>query len=180
VIGALATSRWVGRAVWVERRLFEIVGAWVPSTSDDEATVLLAASSRHHAWRADLLAELLSTYAGAAPADHVTCPDPAVEAALSDLSGLGSDVERLAGLARSVLPRLVVAHDRFLSDASPVSSRPAVRLVTVVRDDLAADRDESEANLRRLAGSVDLGAALAAAEGIEARFTQAGGILGAC
>jgi hypothetical protein len=178
VTSALATSEWAGRAVWVERRLFEVVGAWVPTMTDDEATVAVATLSRRHAWRAELLAELLSTYGGTARADHVACPDPAVESALSFLAELGSDVERLAGLARSVLPGLVVAHDRFLSASSPVSGASAARLVSVARDDLAADRRHAEANLQRLGSSADLTAALSAVELLDGRIADAGGILG--
>jgi hypothetical protein len=178
VTPALATSRWVGRVVWVERRLFEVLGAWVPTMTDDEATVVVATSSRHHAWRADLLAELLSTYGGTARADHVACPHPVVDAVLSDLADQRSDVEWLAGIARSVLPRLVVAHDRFLSEASAVSGRSAARLVTVARDDLVADWRHGEAILQRLASSADLGAALGAVARLDGRLADAGGILG--
>ena len=173
-----ATSRWVGRAVWVEQRLFEVVGGWVATTTDDEATAAIASLSRHHAWRADVLAELLSTYGGTAPDDHGAGPEAAVEAGLVLLADLPSDVDRLAGLARSVLPRLVVAHDGFLADASPVSGRPAVRLVTVARDDLVADWRRVEALLQRRAAPADVGAMLAAVERLEGRLADAGGILG--
>ncbi|HWE57130.1 MAG TPA: hypothetical protein VG435_16590, partial [Acidimicrobiales bacterium] len=46
------SAAWAGRHRWIENRLYEVAGAWVPSTPDVEVKLLFDRHSHHHAWRA--------------------------------------------------------------------------------------------------------------------------------
>ncbi len=43
------SARRLGHIVWVERRLFELLGGWVTSTPEPAVKLALARRSRHHA-----------------------------------------------------------------------------------------------------------------------------------
>jgi hypothetical protein len=52
------TARFLSHATWLERRLFEAVGAWVPSTPERAVKLAFARESRRFGWHAELLEPL--------------------------------------------------------------------------------------------------------------------------
>ena len=52
------TARFLSHATWLERRLFEAVGAWVPSTPERAVKLTFARESRRFGWHAELLEPL--------------------------------------------------------------------------------------------------------------------------
>jgi hypothetical protein len=48
-----STASTLGGFRWIDRRLFEVVGGWVPTVAEPATKRWLAAVARHHAWRAD-------------------------------------------------------------------------------------------------------------------------------
>jgi len=113
------TGRLVGGFAWVELRLFEVVGGWVPEVAEPEVVAHLAAASRRHAGRAELWLGHRPVVAGRDPDDLVAAPSPAAEAAVTALAGAadapdaadpaGATAERLARLYRGVMPALLAA-----------------------------------------------------------------------
>ncbi len=154
----------VGGYQWVERRLFEVLGAWVGSEPVPEAQLLFDVYSLQHAWHAELFADRLPTLDSIDPATLTVPPTAGVDRALLVLAGgmrhpdgepngapgagtegdegrpaltAGGTLLRLVGLGRVVLPRLVSGYGRHLRRLSPVAEAPLHRaLRLVLRDEL--------------------------------------------
>ena len=131
-----------GHARWLETRLFEVMGAWVAVEPDPEVKAVFAAHSLRHAWHADVWGGRLPRVAHLdADALTVAAGDPVAEVvtALAGAAGADQTVERLAAVARVVLPRLVTAYRDRLQAAHPLADGPTVRwLGLVVADEAAA------------------------------------------
>ncbi|HEV3401021.1 MAG TPA: hypothetical protein VG078_04285 [Acidimicrobiales bacterium] len=151
-----------GHARWLETRLFEVLGAWVAVEADPEVKALLAAHSLRHAWHADVWRDRLPRVAHL-DADALTVPagDGVAEvvAVLEGTAGADQTVERLAGVARVVLPRLVAAYRARLQAAHPLADGPTARWLGLVVADEAAALAQVDRLLRaRLAVGEELGA----------------------
>ncbi|HVL29081.1 MAG TPA: hypothetical protein VM263_10260 [Acidimicrobiales bacterium] len=131
-----ATAR---RYAAVERRLFEVVGAWVPDTPEPEVKLALRLASFRHAWHAELWEGL----AGAAPLH----PE---EADVGPLLAAVTTAERLTAFYGVVLPGLVGGYERLLGEAADdvAAGGPLRRLLTLA---LADDRAELAEGRRLLA-----------------------------
>ncbi len=141
-LGALPLERaaeHVGAYRWVERRLFELTGAWAAEADLPAVQVHLDRVSTEHAWHAELWEDRLPVLDGT-DREALTRPaGPALGALIDTLAATGQTLGRLAGLTRVVLPRLLVTYDRHLARAVPVADGPVVRALRLVR------RDELEA-----------------------------------
>jgi hypothetical protein len=170
-------ARVAGHHVWLEMRLFEVLGAWVPTVPEPAVKTHLATHSRRHAWHADLWREHVPRVAGI-DADSLVAPPgdgfPDVIAALAEPS---STLDRLAGAYRVVLPRVVTATARRLATATPVAEAALARsLRFVLADDLDEWRD-GEALLQSLiAGPEDVDRVSARAAHLEKLLVTAGGL----
>ena len=151
-----AQARLVGGYQWVERRLFEVLGAWAASESLAEAQVLFDVYGLQHAWHAELFAERLPALDSIDPDTLTVPPSAAVDRVLGVLAGTaplpvdspeggvpaaslhaGGTLIRLIGLGRVVLPRLVAGYGLHLRRLSPVAEAPVGRcLRLVLRDEV--------------------------------------------
>ena len=140
-----------GHCRWLETRLFEVVGAWVAAEPDPAAKAMLSAHSLRHAWHAQVWHDRMPRVAHL-DVDVLTAPaGPGVAAvvdALAATTGADQTVERLAGLTRLVLPRLVAAYRARLEAAHPLADGPTVRWLGVVLADEVAATAEAERLLR--------------------------------
>lgn len=140
------SARVVGAYRWIEFRLFEVLGSWVPNESAPEVRILFDAHSRIHAWHAELWAERIPSVAGLVDRDSVTvAPSEAAEELMSNLGGAhdgelgGGTLLRLVGMSRVVSPRLVSGYRLHLRRAVAVSDAPVIRaLHLVIRDEIEA------------------------------------------
>jgi hypothetical protein len=146
-------ARRVGQYRWVEMRLFEVVGAWVPSVPELDVKVRLSACSYKHAGHADLWRTHFPLLAGmdvellTVPAnDHVA----SVMDALATPGPSGATVERLAGLYRVVLPHVIAIYRHHLDSASPATDGPILRCLRLILSDEIEDWQEGEMMLRSL------------------------------
>ncbi len=168
---ALALSdaaRILGGYRWMEQRVFELTGAWAADAADPRVQLHLDEVSIQHAWHAELFADRLPVLDGVDP-DALSVPDgPVAGPLLGALGHLGdsaadadplTDVRRLAGLYRVVLPRLLVTYDRHLGAAVPATDGPVIRVLRLVL------RDESES---WLAGESQLQALVVTPEAVAA------------
>ena len=154
------TGRLVGGFAWVELRLFEVVGGWVPEVAEPEVVAHLAAASRRHAGRAELWLGHRPVVAGRDPDDLVAAPSPAAEAAVTALAGAadapdaadpaGATAERLARLYRGVMPALLAAYAAVEQAASPIADPALRRSLRVATAEAADDVETGERLLEAL------------------------------
>jgi hypothetical protein len=151
---------------WVERRLYELTGAWAGANDvAPEVRVHLFEMSARHAWHAELWEERLPVLAGVDP-DALTQPLGSALGRLvdalgtvgTDEAGGGRQLARLAALYRVVLPRLVVTYRAHLGRLAGVPPGPAARALVLVLRDEEEQQWEGESILQRLlatAGDVE-------------------------
>jgi hypothetical protein len=142
------SARRLAGIVWVERRLFEVLGGWVPSTPEAPVKLALARQSRHHAAHAAAVEVVLPDTRDHDPATLVQAPEPRVATLLDELAGRAGTGPRLRLLVEEALPEQVAACEGFLAEASAVRDGPAIRALIFV---LAEERAELTdlAGLRR-------------------------------
>jgi hypothetical protein len=160
------SARRVGAYRLIEHRLFEVTGRWAVGGGDPALAVHASEMSLQHAWHAELWEDRLPAVAWA---DHrqLTAAPPAVVAALDELASAQDPVSRLAGLYRSLLPRLLATYDEHVAAAVPVTDGPVVRALTLVRRD---EVDQLAAGTELLEGLADDPEALRRADEAAARI----------
>ena len=174
-MNALSLRVAAGHYGWLERRLFEVLGGWVRSVPDPEVKVLLRAQSHEHAWHARLWDELVA--GGPGSGGPGPGPDGALAGVVDAVAGPSGTAERLAGMYRVLLPRLVDAYGALSDAAVPSSDGPLVRALSLMlADDVPAIEDAE-----RLIGVVGGDqAAIAAIAGhqrrIDTLLSQVGGV----
>jgi hypothetical protein len=152
----------------MEQRLFELSGAWAAEVTVPEVQIHLDQVSGQHAWHAELWMARLPVLDGTDPEALTRPAGPAVGPLFDALVDSSGTVERLAGLYRVVLPRLLVTYDRHLLRAAPVADAPTVRALRLVRRDEIESWQEGEALLQRLlVGPGDAAAAAAVQQRLE-------------
>jgi len=154
------SARLAGGHRWVEARLFEVLGGWVPTTGETSARLLLDRHSQHCAWRAAQWWDRLPVLADVQREALCVPPSPAVSDAIDGLRALEGTVARLAGAYRVALPRLWVAYDRHAA-AAEAADGSSGRTLSIVSADVAADWREGEAALQALIGGPEDAAAAA-------------------
>lgn len=133
--GLEATAVWVGRQVWLARRLFEVVGGWSVDERDDEVRVHFATVSRRHAGHAEILYDLLPDTAEHTPDQFVEPPAAGWPVVLDDLAAAGDTVVRLAGHTRVVLAHLTVEHAEVVEATTDAAGGPIRRALALVTRD---------------------------------------------
>lgn len=151
--GLLATARRIGHLAWVERRLFEWLGAWSTAPLDPAVTVLLGEASARHGWHAEVLFARLPELREV-DAESLVVPADDATAELVDAVALapeaGAALDALVGYYRVLLPVVVAAHRSLLEGASPVADRSLARWVRMVLDDDLDEWARGDALVRRL------------------------------
>ena len=189
------TGRLVGGFAWVELRLFEVVGGWVPHTDAPEVVAHLASASRRHAARAELWLGHRPVVADRDPDELVVAPTAGAAAALDALAepgghdghdghdgagpdGADSTVARLAGLYRVVVPRLQDSYAAALDVVSPIADPALRRTLRAVVDESAEDAATGDRLLQALlvASEDRMATAARAQERIDALMDDGGGL----
>jgi hypothetical protein len=173
------SARIIGHYRWVEVRLFEILGAWVPDVPELEAKLIVAAQAPHHAWHSQLWFERLPELAGMDREELTVAANDHVVAVMDCLQGSDRTIEKLAGVYRVVLPRMIAAYSGHLARASAVTDAPTIRALHLVLRDEIDDWKHGEALIQSLLLD-DLGVQRAAQHQarLEAIMVTAGGIGG--
>ena len=127
-------ARQLARDVHVERRLFEILGAWSASDEQPEAVRVLATQSRHHGAHADWLAAL-------APVLHdVDVASPAsLDVYLDALAATDGSAARLRAVVEVVLPELTAGYDALLVSTGDVADAPLRRVLRLIVQETGDD-----------------------------------------
>ena len=151
------TARRLAHLAWVERRLFEVVGAWVVGTADGEVAALFAARSMHHGWRASLLEDQVPVLHDLDPAE-LAAPVSLVTL-LDAVAASADDLERLVALAQVVGPQFLAQHQALLAAATEVADGPVARALRLVIVDEQDDQRAAELLLSSRFGDDDVRAA---------------------
>ncbi|MHB1533882.1 MAG: hypothetical protein ACYC1D_04560 [Acidimicrobiales bacterium] len=146
------SGRLAGAHCWAERRLFEVLGAWVASTVDIDAKLVLDRHSGHAAWRAAQWWDRLPVLADV-ERDALVAPAPGWADLAAALAAEESTIGRLGGAYRVALPRLAVAYSEHGHAATPLADASVIHTLGHVGPDLAADWAEGEALVQARLGS---------------------------
>ena len=161
----------IGALVWVEERLFEVVGEWSSTEPVHAAAVVFAATSGHHGWHSQLLRDCLPTAVQLQEPPLVRPPTAGWESSIATMRALvGEDATsaRLASLTKVVDPWLAREIGALLDLSRPTSDAAIARWLRFVEidhqdDGLATAQvlDELQANIvsfrgRALAAELDL------------------------
>ena len=126
----------VGTYCWLERRLFEVTGAWAsePGPADAgeaELRVWCAALSRRRGELARRWAEHLPVRAGvdAGPWSGVARAPAGLAQALDELAATKERAAGVAGLVETVLPGWAGVYSSHLAAASPVSEASVMEVL---------------------------------------------------
>ncbi|MCZ7528200.1 MAG: hypothetical protein M5U14_18615 [Acidimicrobiia bacterium] len=171
------SARRLGACAWVEERLFEVLGSWVQGVPEPAVKIALARHSRGHAAHALLLSE-------AVPRRHdgedvVVAGADGLAAVVEALVGTEGTVERLTGVVRVVVPRMVAAYAYHLEGTSRVADTATARALRMVLADEIDHWREGETLLQGLLRTPrDVEAAARAQGALESLVVAAGGIAG--
>jgi hypothetical protein len=144
------SARIIGHYRWVEMRLFEILGAWVPDVPELEAKLVVAAHAPHHAWHSSLWLERLPELAGVDREELTVPANSHMVAFMNGLQRSDRTIEKLAGVYRVALPRTIAAYGGHLERASAVTDAPTMRALKLVVSDEVDDWKEGEALIQSL------------------------------
>jgi hypothetical protein len=159
------SGRRIGHHAWVEARLFEVVGRWAGTVAEPRSRALFSRQSAHHAWHVELWHGLLPALPHVSDTQLVApggtdAETVAALAAFDEPADAGPDsserghrddaVARLVALYRDALPELVAVYDDHLAHTSPVADGPTMRVLRLVRADLAEDAAAGEALIAAL------------------------------
>ncbi|MHB1930690.1 MAG: hypothetical protein ACYDEN_04410 [Acidimicrobiales bacterium] len=164
----------VGGHCWIERRLFEVLGAWGAAAGAPAVVILLDRHSQHAAWRAAQWWDRLPVLTGVDREELVAPPagwERLLGPAGSHLPAPDGDAAILAVLHRVGLARLLVRYGDHRRRATPVADGPVLRTIGHAALDVRADWEEGEAALQELIGDEATASSVSeASRGAEAAF----------
>jgi hypothetical protein len=163
-----------GGHCWIERRLFEVLGAWGVAVTAPAAKLALDRHSLHAAWRAEQWFDRLPVLAGIEREDLVVPPpgwDRLLGPAGAHAASAEGDAAVLAVAYRVAMARLVTRYRDHRTRTSPVADGPVIRTLGHAGADARADWEEGEALVQAALGDRSaLDAASEAVRHAEATF----------
>ncbi len=146
----------LGSRVWLERRLFELLGSWASAGSVGEVQLHLADASRRHSWHAQVWFDRLPELSSLDVDALVVPPAGAIAEVLELLDAVGSEhdpatasIARLDGYHRSLLPRMIVAYRSTLEVLGTAADASVARWSRLVLVDDLEEWEQGEAVLQR-------------------------------
>lgn len=173
----------IGHYKWLEMRLFEVLGTWVAIIDravidGAEIAYRLGHHCSHHAFHAELWHRRLVELGHHRPDDLTVAAAPEIEALFDALLGEMTIVERLVGLYRVVLPRLIAAYGFHLDNINEVSDAPSMKVLDIcLRDDLEQWR-QGELMAQTLLGPDDIDRVTDRQAELMSLVVAAGGLVG--
>ncbi len=179
-MGIEETARLAGHSRWCELQLFEALGRFAVTSPEPAVKVLLGAHCGLHSWHAELWHERM-------PEIRATGSDQLTRPASHALAGVVASViapeapelsiERLVGVYRVFLPRLVAAYTNHLEVVRGSTDQPTERVLRLVIRDELEQWHEGEMMIQSLVRSPDhVRRATDRQREIEARMVAAGGV----
>lgn len=127
---------------WIEVRLMEMLAAWVPTTPELEAKLVLGA----HIWEAAQHADALGRRANELrlPLHDSLEPAAAYVALLAEVAGVTDTAKRIAAFYDGVLPGMDARYRRYLDQVDVLLDGPTARIVERILTDTARMARESQ------------------------------------
>lgn len=173
-----AVGSHLGVWVWWCENLFSVTGGWVSTIGEAPARSHVAELSRVLGEAGGALAPHLPRPAPVDPRQWVVPPSPVAPEVLRALDAEAT-LERLAGVHRVLVPRLLVAWSALAAVPSPGEGRSLHRTLRHVHDDLVGMWAEGEALLHAHVAATEDGAVRAGthAAAVEELLVRAGGLV---
>ena len=150
----------IGAYCWVEKRIFELSGAWASGPGDGPdgglepaLRIWCAGVSRRHGLLAARWAERLPVRAGVDRAALVAAPAGPLAGALEAMATMPDARAGVATMVQTVLPRLRAVYGLHRRTASPVSEGSVLEVLTAAQQDLTAEISSGRALLEGRHGS---------------------------
>jgi len=140
---------------WIEVRLMEMLGAWIPSTPEMEAKLVLGTHIWDIAQHADSFGK--RTHELRLPLQHSIEPSAEYVRFLGDLAATSETGKRIAGFYDCMLPALDRMFREYLARVDPLLDGPTVRILERITTDIVRMQSEGKALREELpdVGSVD-------------------------
>ena len=153
LFGVVETARRVGNYKWIEMRLFEALGGWVATVPELDVKLVLGRQCYHHAWHAELwnkrlpeLREMKTERLTLPPNDEMI----AFVDALREPEAPELTVEKLVGVYRVLLPRMIAAYTYHQNASSKITDAPTIRSLGFILQDELDDWRDGEMMLQSL------------------------------
>ena len=143
-------SRLAGEFAWAEDEVCSILAGWIPSIAESDVAAFVGARCHQHAWHADLWRDRIASVPGIDPLVLIAPADDVTRTLFSDVATTESSIERLEGVYRVLLPRMVSAYRELMSPENRILDAPTVRIATLVLHEEETDILAAEDLLRRL------------------------------
>jgi hypothetical protein len=176
------TARRVGHYKWTEMRLFEVLGGWVATIPELDVKIVLGRHTYHHAWHAELWHKRLPELREMNP-DRMTVPPNDEYVAFMDAvrepEAPELTIEKLVGVYRVLLPRLIATYTYHLNGTSKITDAPTIRSLKFALQDDFEDWRDGEMLLQSLIDTPEkVTRASRRQEELETRYLRSGGVAG--
>jgi len=176
------TARRVGNYKWAEMRLFEALGGWVATVPELDVKLVLGRHTYHHAWHAELWDKRLPELREMNTNRLTQPPNPAFEAfmeSVRDPEAPELTIEKLVGVYRVLIPRLIAVYTYHLNGTSTITDAPTIRSLNFVLQDDFEDWRDGEMLLQSLIDTPAKAERAAARQlELEKLYLESGGIAG--
>lgn len=143
----------IGSYVWVEARLFEILGGWVQQVPEPEVKVFLAEQSHRHALYAQMWRDRLPHLREMDVDSLVRPADREIEQALALLSEAEvtmNSADRLVTVFRVILPKLIETYSNHRELCCDAADRPVMNTLDMLLANGTDDLNSGETRIRSL------------------------------
>ena len=176
------SARRVGHYQWIEMRLFELLGEWIQDVPELAVKERLGVYGQQHAWHAELWHARLPVLRDMDPVRWVVAPTAGMVRfveALADVRGPEHTIDKLVGVFRVLLPRLITTYGSHLAAASTVSDGPVIRSLRLTLADEIEEWREGERMIQSLLHDAPAVGRAARRQGsLEELIVVAGGVVG--
>jgi hypothetical protein len=176
------TARRVGHYKWTEMRLFEALGGWVATIPELDVKLVLGRHAYHHAWHAELWHKRLPELREMNQ-DRMTVPPNddyvAFIDAVREPEAPETTIEKLTGVYRVLIPRMIAVYTYHLNGTSQITDAPTIRSLKFALQDDFEDWRDGEMLLQSLIdtpGKVERAARRQ--QELETLYLRSGGIAG--
>jgi hypothetical protein len=177
------TARRVGHYKWVEMKIFEMMGGWVATVPELDIKLRLGTHCYHHAFHSELWHKRLPELREMNPERLTVPPNPEFEAFIEGLTepeAAELTIEKMTGLYRVLLPRLIAAYTYHLNNTSEITDSPTIRSLNFCLQDDMEEWREGEMILQSLIETPDEVARAAAQQShLTNLLIASGGVAGA-
>ncbi len=172
----------VGHYKWIEMRIFELMGGWVATVPELDVKLRLGTHCYHHAFHSELWHKRLPELREMNPERLTLPPNAELEAfveALGEPEAADQTIEKLVGLYRVLLPRLMAAYTYHRNNTSQITDAPTIRSINFCLQDDMEELIEGEMIIQSLI-ETDEEAERAASHqaNLEKLMIAAGGVVG--